>query len=146
MKHPISMGLQHSRVGEEARIAQLCNLFRKQLDSISGIAENDGLIDLKFAEKRVEAMHFLFFFQESVILRDAAQSEFVHEIDFVWVDHVLVFEVFDYEGESGREEHDLTLFRQKSENLFNDICRQSFNTSACLTNNKGNRLPTGEFR
>lgn len=55
-------------------------------------------------------MDLLLLFDESVILGNTAECKLVHEIDFVRVIHVLVFEVFDNDGESGGEEHDLTVF------------------------------------
>lgn len=43
----ISVVLQHTGMGIEARIAKLCDLLREQLHTIGGIAENDGLVDLQ---------------------------------------------------------------------------------------------------
>lgn len=47
VEDPISIVLQHTCVGIEARIAKLCNLLCKQLHTIGGIAENDRLVDLQ---------------------------------------------------------------------------------------------------
>lgn len=41
----------------------------------------------------VKAMNFLRFFDIGVILSDTFKSKFVHEIDFVWLDHVLVLKL-----------------------------------------------------
>lgn len=35
-------------------------------------------------------MNFLRFFNIGVILSDTFKSKFVHEVDFVWLNHVLV--------------------------------------------------------
>ena len=41
VKHPVPMRLQHPRMREEARVAQLRDLLRKQLDSVGRIAKDD---------------------------------------------------------------------------------------------------------
>lgn len=38
----------------------------------------------------VKTMNFLRFFNIGVILSDTFKSKFVHEVDFVWLNHVLV--------------------------------------------------------
>lgn len=38
-------------------------------------------------------MNFLRFFDIGVILSDTFKSKFVHEIDFVWLNHVLVLKL-----------------------------------------------------
>lgn len=47
MEDTVSVGLRHSRVRVEARVAKLGNLLCQQLDTVCRVAENDGLIDLE---------------------------------------------------------------------------------------------------
>lgn len=47
VEDPISIVLQHTCVGIEARITKLCDLLCKQLHTIGGIAENNRLINLQ---------------------------------------------------------------------------------------------------
>jgi hypothetical protein len=47
MEHPVSMSLKHLGVGVEARVAEFGNLLGEEFDSVGGVAEDDGLIDLK---------------------------------------------------------------------------------------------------
>ena len=43
-------------MNEEARVAQLCDLLRQKLHTSHRVAEDDGLIDLKLGEERVQAV------------------------------------------------------------------------------------------
>ena len=65
-------------------------------------------------------MDLLLFFDESVVLRDTAESKLVHEIDLVRIMHVLVLEVFDNEWECSREQHNLAVLRVEAQKLLND--------------------------
>ncbi len=76
----------------EAGVTKLRDLLCKQFYTVCGVAEDDGLVDLEFREKCVEAMNFLLFFHEGVILGDTTQGELVHEINLVWSSHVLVLQ------------------------------------------------------
>jgi hypothetical protein len=49
------------------------------------VTENNTLIDLQLCEQRVKAVNFLLFLNECVVLRDASQGQFVHQIDDVGV-------------------------------------------------------------
>ena len=92
MENLVSILLQHFGMRVEARIAKLCNLFCEKLNSIGRIAEYDGLVDLQFREKRVQAMDFLLLFHECVVLRNASEGELVHEVDLVRVGHMLILQ------------------------------------------------------
>jgi hypothetical protein len=46
MENSVPVSLGHSRMDEEARIAQLVNLLSKQLHSLSSVAENDSLTNV----------------------------------------------------------------------------------------------------
>jgi hypothetical protein len=90
-------------------------------------------------------------------LCDTAEGEFVHEIDLVRFDEVLVlhpanvsqttiersqvqtthFEVFNNDGESSGEEHELTLFRQKFEELFDNNGEFRTEKLVCFIHNEG---------
>ena len=76
-----------------------------------------GRLKTNLGEQSVEAVDFLPFLDKSVVLGDTTKGEFVHEIDFVRILHVLVLEVFDNDRESGAEQHDLAIRRVKSQKL-----------------------------
>mmetsp|Transcript_46826 Transcript_46826/g.142151 ORF Transcript_46826/g.142151 Transcript_46826/m.142151 type:complete len:220 (-) Transcript_46826:205-864(-) len=65
-------------------------------------------------------MHLLPLLHERVKLRDAFQRQFVHEIDFVGVGHVLVLELDDGHGEGRRKHQDLPVCWQELEEVFDD--------------------------
>lgn len=86
-------------------------------------------------------MDLLTFFEKGVVLRHALEGEFLHQVDLVRLDHMLVLcdtarnsqrvstderrrtahlEVLDDHRESGRKEHDLTVLVQESEQLLDD--------------------------
>ena len=90
----------------EARISKLCHLFGQELDALSRITKNDRLVDLQletemsepgrsfveathFREEGVQAMDFLPLFDISIILRNAKQGKFFHEVNFIRRLHVL---------------------------------------------------------
>ena len=57
MEHPVPVSLCHLGVNVEAGEAQLCDLFGQKFDALSGVAEDDGLVDLKFGEQGVQAVN-----------------------------------------------------------------------------------------
>ena len=74
----------------EAAVSQLCNLLGEQFDTVGGITEDDGLVDLEFGEQSVESVYLRLLLHEGVVLGDASKGELVHQIDFVWFVHVFV--------------------------------------------------------
>ena len=76
----------------KAGISKFGNLLRKQLYSVCGIAENDGLVDLQFGEEGIEAVDFLFLFYKAVVLRYTSKSELVHQVDLVRIGHMFILE------------------------------------------------------
>ena len=90
MEYAVTVLLQHLGVRIKAGIAKFGDFLRKQLHSVCGVAENDGLIDLKFREESIEAVDFLFLFYKAVVLRYASKSQLVHQVDFVWISHVFI--------------------------------------------------------
>lgn len=62
MENSISVGLGHSGVDEEARVAQLVNLLSKQLHPLGSVAEDDSLTNVQLREQGVQAMEFLSLF------------------------------------------------------------------------------------
>lgn len=68
-------------------------------------------------------MYFLFLLNEGIVLRNAAEGKFIHEIDLVRVVHVLVRKCLDSDGECRTEEHNLTVFRVELQKLFDDGCK-----------------------
>lgn len=90
-------------MGVKAGIAKFSDLLGQKLNAVSRVTKDDGLVNLELGEERVQAMNFLAFLNECIILRHATQCELVHEIDFVWLHHVLVLEVFDNKRERCRK-------------------------------------------
>lgn len=90
MKHAVAVVLQHLGMRIETGVSKFGDLLRKQLHTVCGVAENDGLVDLQFGKESVEAMNFLFFFNEAVVLRNAPKSELVHQIYFVRIVHMFI--------------------------------------------------------
>ena len=52
----VAVRLQHARVDVEARVAELGDLLRQELDAVDAVAEDDRLVDLQLGEERVEAV------------------------------------------------------------------------------------------
>lgn len=65
-------------------------------------------------------MHLLPLLNKGVVLSHSAQGEFVHQVNLVGLDQVLVLEGLDNKRESGRVEHDLTLLGEVGEQLFDN--------------------------
>ena len=82
-------------------VTELCDLLCKELDPLSGVAEDDALVDLQLGEKRVEAVDLLPLLHEGIVLCDALEGQLVHQIDLVGVAHVLPHEGLDRQGEGG---------------------------------------------
>lgn len=47
----VTVVLKHLGVRVEARVAQLCDLLGEEFDSVRGVAEDDGLVDLELKER-----------------------------------------------------------------------------------------------
>jgi hypothetical protein len=47
MENAVPVGLEHLGVRIEARIAQFCDLLGEKLNSVGGVTEDDGLVDLE---------------------------------------------------------------------------------------------------
>jgi len=90
VEHTVTIVLQHLGVGVETRVSELGDLLCKKLDSVGGIAEDDGLIYLQFGEEGVEAMNFLLLFHKAVVLGNSSKGELIHKVDFVRVVHVFI--------------------------------------------------------
>ena len=122
VENAVSRLLGHLGVAVEARISEFGNLLGQQFHSVRRVTEDDGLVDLELGEKGVQAVDFLLLLDESIVLGDTTQRELVHEVDLIRIAHVLVREVFHREGESCREEHDLSVSGVEFEELFDDRC------------------------
>ena len=90
MKHTVTIVLQHLGVRVEAGVSKFGNLLRKQLYSVCGVAENDGLVDLEFGEESIETVYLLFLFYEAIVLRYTSKSELVHQVNFVGISHMFI--------------------------------------------------------
>ena len=107
MKDSISVCLKHFRVRIETRIAQFCNLLGKQFNSVGGVTEDDGLVDLQLrgeevsspcrksqryctnlGEECIQALNLLSFLDKSVVLGDTFQSQLLHEINLMGIVHI----------------------------------------------------------
>lgn len=104
MEHAIPIMLQHSRMGIEARIAKLGDFLREKFNTVGGVAEDDALVDLQFRKQGIETVDLLSFLHERIVLGDASQSEFVHQIDLVWISHMFLL-------------HEMSATRIESESL-----------------------------
>ena len=71
-------------------------------------------------EQGVKAVDFLAFLHKGIVLGDTAESELVHQVDLVGLDHVLILEGLDDEGEGCRVKHDLTLLGEVCEQLLDN--------------------------
>jgi len=116
----VAVCLKHTSMTVKARVSQFGNLLGQQFDAVCGIAEDDRLVDLQFGEKSIEAVDLLLLLHKRIILRNTTKSKFVHEVDFVWVVHVLVGEILDCDGEGRREKHNLAILGMELEELFDD--------------------------
>ena len=69
-------------------------------------------ISADLGEERVQAVHFLALLHKGIELRDALESELVHEVDHVRLLQKLVLEGLHSHWKRGRKEEDLTLLRE----------------------------------
>ena len=88
----------HLGVDVEAGVAELCDFLGEEFDAVDGVAEDDALVDFEFGEECVEAVDLLALLDEGVELRDALQSQVVHQVDLVRVRNELVLEIFHRDG------------------------------------------------
>lgn len=114
--------LLHPSVTIETRVAKLSDLLSQKLDTVGGVAEDDGLVDLKLREEGVETVHLLLLLDEGVVLGDTTQGQLVHEVDFIRAGHVAVREIFDGQREGGGKEHNLAVLGVELEKLLNGRC------------------------
>ena len=74
MEYPVTVVLQHTSVGVEARVVEFSDFLSKKLNAIRRIAEDDGLIDLESGKERVKAMNFLLLVDIAIVLCDPPES------------------------------------------------------------------------
>jgi len=120
VKDAVAVGMLHLGVDVVTRITQFGDFLRQQLDAVHRVAEDDGLINLKLGEERVETMDLLAFLDVGVKLRDTTQGEFVHEIDTVGVGDELLAKPSNGHGERCRKETNLVILIAHSNDLFED--------------------------
>ena len=104
----------------EARVAEFGDLLGKKFDTVGGVAEDDGLVDLELGKQGVQAVNLLLLLNKRIVLSDTAKGKLVHEVDLVRASHVLVRKVLDREREGGGEQHDLTILGVELQELLND--------------------------
>ena len=112
--------LEHLGMAVEARISEFRDLLGEELDSVGGVAEDDGLVDLQLGEEGVEAVDLLLLLDVGVVLSNTTEGELVHQVDLIRADHVLIREVLDREGEGGGEEHHLAVLGVEPQELLDD--------------------------
>lgn len=92
MEYPITVVLQHLSMRVEAGVPQLSDFLSQQFDAVRRIAEDNGLVYLQFREESVEAVHFLLFLYETVVLSYSSERKLIHEVNFVRIFHMFVLE------------------------------------------------------
>lgn len=117
MEDAVPMRLGHLGMDIIATIAQLGDFLGEQFDALRAVAEDDALIDVQLAEKRVEAVHLLPLLHKSVVLCDALQRQFLHEVNLVRITQMLLHELLDSERERGGEQKNLTFAWQARDNM-----------------------------
>lgn len=90
VKNSIAIMLQHASVRIETGITKFRDFLGEEFHSIGGIAKDDRLVDLQLREQRVQAVDFLLFFNECVVLCYTSECELIHEIYFIGICHMLV--------------------------------------------------------
>lgn len=95
--------LLHFGVYVETRVAQLCDFLGEELDTVDGVAEDNGLVDLQLGEESVEAVDLLALLDVGVELGDAPEGELLHQVDGIGFGDVLLAEFLDGDGEGGAE-------------------------------------------
>ena len=83
MEHSVAVALLHASMNVEARVPELGDLLRQQLDAVDRVAKDDALVDLQLREQRVQAVHLLAFLHKCVVLRHTLESQFLHQVDLV---------------------------------------------------------------
>lgn len=116
----VSCLLLHLGMTVEARVAELGDLLGKKFDSVRGIAEDDGLVDLQFGEESVQAVDLLLLLDKGIVLSDTPEGKLVHEVDLVGVGHVLVGKFLNRNREGSGEEHHLSILGVELQELLDD--------------------------
>lgn len=117
MENAVAVFLLHAGVDKEAGITEFGDLLGEKFNALDRVAKDDRLIDLKTRKECIETLNLLTFINKGIVLSDALESEFVHEIDFVGIVEPRLLECLDGDGESGREEKNLTC-------LWNDVSKE----------------------
>ncbi|GMT19360.1 hypothetical protein PFISCL1PPCAC_10657 [Pristionchus fissidentatus] len=122
VENSVTMILSHLGVNVVTGISELGDLLGEQLYTLGAVAEDDRLVDLELAEQRVQTMDFLLLLHICVVLRNSEKGEFLHQIDFVRLAHVLLHEVRDGKRECSRIEHYLSLLgHERDETIENSL-------------------------
>lgn len=108
---PISISLVHSGVNKEAWVAELTNFASQQFDTFRTVTKDDCLRDIELGEESVEAVQLLTFFKEGIVLSQAFQSEFISDLDVLWLRHISLLKLPNFNWISRTEETDLAVFR-----------------------------------
>ena len=92
VENAIAMVLVHTGVDKVAGKTFLGDALRQEFDTLDGVAENNALVDVELFKESHEALNFLFFLDERVVLRHSFESQLVHQVDLVGILHPIVHE------------------------------------------------------
>jgi len=93
----VSISLIHPGVNVVACIAKVSNFLRQQFDSLSGVAEDDALVNVQFGEEGIQAMHLLSLLYECIVLCHSFKSQFIHQVDLVRLNGMLFLQKYSNE-------------------------------------------------
>lgn len=106
---------------EEAGVSELGDLPCQQLDSLCTVAEDDCLRYVKFGEKSVQAVEFLFLIKVGVKLSETLEREFVGQSYKFGFWHIFLLKVADLDWVGCAEHEDLLLGLHYVNNLLHDV-------------------------
>lgn len=130
MKHlPATVLLRHLGVDVKTGISHLGNLLGQKFHSFCILTENDCLVNIELGEKGIKAMDFFFFFKVSIVLGHTFKGQFIHQINELWLRHVLLLKASYSNWIGRREKRDVLLGRHKIYYLGNnnlEVIRKQF--------------------
>ncbi len=101
MEHVVPVLLAHFGVDVVTGVVEFGDLLGEQFYPDGAVAEYDGLLEVELREQDIETDDLLLVLEVDVVLGDALEGEFLHQVDDTGLLEVLVFELLDREGEGG---------------------------------------------
>lgn len=74
-------------------------------------------------EQRVQAVDLLLLLDVGVVLGDALEGELLHQIDLVWVVHVLLDELVNSAWKGSRVQEDLSVLWQEADDVVEHVLK-----------------------